>query len=79
MFIPFIYCLCLFALGIIVSEPFVEDFQDQLFDESQFLSEDQQGKCPFTILRLSSLDSIDVELYDRSKRCATFARLTSVD
>jgi hypothetical protein len=61
MFIAFIYCLCLFALGTIVPEPFVEDFQEQAFDESQFLFEDQQGKCPMTILCLCSLYSIDVE------------------
>jgi hypothetical protein len=46
MFVVIIYCLYLFALGTIVSEPFIGDFQDQPFDESQFLFEDQQGKCP---------------------------------
>jgi hypothetical protein len=40
MFVVFIYCLCLFALGTIVPELFVGDFQDQLFDESQFIFED---------------------------------------
>jgi hypothetical protein len=34
MFIAIIYCLYLFALGTIVPEPFIGDFQDQLFDES---------------------------------------------
>jgi hypothetical protein len=28
MFIAFIYCLSLFALGSVVPEPFVRDFQD---------------------------------------------------
>jgi hypothetical protein len=42
--LTFIYCLCLFALGNIVSEPFSEDFQDQDFDESQFFFVEQQGK-----------------------------------
>jgi hypothetical protein len=62
-----------------VSKPYIGDFQDQLFDKSQFLFEDQQHKCPLTILHLCYLYSIDVELDDRSMRCATFARLTSVD
>jgi hypothetical protein len=79
MFVAFIYFLCLFALGTVVLESFVGDFQDQFFDESQFLFEDQQGKCPLTILRLCSLCSVDVELHDRSKHRTTFARLTSVD
>jgi hypothetical protein len=52
MFVAIIYCLCLFALGIIVPEPFVGDLQDLPFDESQFLFEDQQGKCRLINLRL---------------------------
>jgi hypothetical protein len=70
MFIAFIYCLCLFALGTIVLEPFVEDFQEQAFDESQFLFEDQQGKCPMTILYLCSLYSVDVEFLRINKASA---------
>jgi hypothetical protein len=46
MLVAFIYCLCLFALGIVVLEPFSEDFQDQAFEESQFFFAEQQGKCP---------------------------------
>jgi hypothetical protein len=34
MFVAFIYCLCLFELGTVVSEPFAGDFQEQAFDES---------------------------------------------
>jgi hypothetical protein len=79
MFVAFIYCLGWFALGTIVPEPYIGDFQDQLFDESQFLFEDQQGKCPLTNVLPCSLYSVDVELHDRSKHCATFAMLTSVD
>jgi hypothetical protein len=41
MFVAFIHCLCLFAFGTVVSELFIEDFQEQAFDESQFLFEDQ--------------------------------------
>jgi hypothetical protein len=52
MFVAFIYCLCLLVLGTIVLELFVEDFQEQVFDESQFLFEVQQAKCPFTVLHL---------------------------
>jgi hypothetical protein len=52
MFVAFIYYLWLLALGSIVPEPFVEDFQEQAFDESQFLFVEQQGKCPLTILCL---------------------------
>jgi hypothetical protein len=36
-------------------EPFIADFQEQAFDESQFLFEDRQGKYPLTILCLCSL------------------------
>jgi hypothetical protein len=36
--------MCLFALGNIVSGPFIEDFQDQAFEESQFFFAEQQGK-----------------------------------
>jgi hypothetical protein len=66
MFVVFIYCLFLFALGTIVLEPFVGHFQEEVFDESQFLFEDQQGKCPLNILCLCSIYSIDVDLHDRS-------------
>jgi hypothetical protein len=52
MFVAIIYCLCLFVLGTVVPEPFVGDFQDLPFDESQFLFEDQQGKCPLINLYL---------------------------
>jgi hypothetical protein len=52
MFVAFIYYLWLLALGSIVPEPFAEDFQEQAFDESQFLFVEQQGKCPLTILCL---------------------------
>jgi hypothetical protein len=44
----FIVCV-LIALGTIVLEPITEDFQEQVFDESQFLFVEQQGKCPLTI------------------------------
>jgi hypothetical protein len=37
MFVAFIYCLCLLALGTVVAELFAEDFQEQAFDESHFL------------------------------------------
>jgi hypothetical protein len=67
------------ALGTVVPEPFVGDFKDLLFDESQFLFEDHQGKCLLIILHLYSLFSVDVELHDRSKCCANFARITSID
>jgi hypothetical protein len=67
------------ALGNVVLEPFVGDFQDLLFDESQFLFKDWQGKCPLIILHICPLYSIDVELYDSSKHCATFTRITSID
>jgi hypothetical protein len=46
MFVAFIYCLYLFAIGNIVLEPFSEDFQDQVFEESQLFFADQQGKLP---------------------------------
>jgi hypothetical protein len=49
MFVAIIYCSCLFVVGTVVLEPFIEDFQDHLFDESQFLLVDQQGKCPLII------------------------------
>jgi hypothetical protein len=49
MFVAIIYCLCLFVLGTIVLELFIGDFHDLLFDESQFLFEDQHGKCPLII------------------------------
>jgi hypothetical protein len=52
MLVAIIYCLCLFALGTVVPEPFIGDFQDLLIDESQFLFEDQQSKCPLINLRL---------------------------
>jgi hypothetical protein len=52
MFVATIYCFCLFALGTVVLDPFVGDFQDLPFDESQFLFEDQQGKCPLISLHL---------------------------
>jgi hypothetical protein len=48
MFTTIIF-LCLFALGTVVLEPFIGDFQDLLFDESQFLFKDQQGKCHLII------------------------------
>jgi hypothetical protein len=67
------------ALGTIVLEPFVGDFQDKLFDESQFFFEDQRGKCPMIIFTHIHISSVDVELHHRSKRSATFARLTLVD
>jgi hypothetical protein len=34
----------LLALGTVVLEPFVEDFQEQAFDEFQFHFVEQQGK-----------------------------------
>jgi hypothetical protein len=46
MFVAFIYCLCLFLLGNVVLESFVGDFQEQAFDESKFLFEDQQAPPP---------------------------------
>jgi hypothetical protein len=46
MFVALIDCLCCFALGNIVPEPFSEDFQDQAFEESQLFFMDQQGKLP---------------------------------
>jgi hypothetical protein len=46
MFIAFIYCLWLFALGNVVPEPFNDDFHDQAFEESQHFFTDQQGKLP---------------------------------
>jgi hypothetical protein len=49
MFVAIICCLCLFALGTIVPEPFIADYQVLLFDESHFLFEGQQGKCPMII------------------------------
>jgi hypothetical protein len=52
MFVAFIYCLCLLALGTVVPVAFIEDFQEQAFDEPLFLFEEQQGKCPLTILHL---------------------------
>jgi hypothetical protein len=54
MFVAFIYCLCLFALGTVVTDPFFGGFQEQAFDESPFLFGEQQGKCSLTILRISS-------------------------
>jgi hypothetical protein len=36
MFVAFIDCCVCLVLGNIVSEPFVEDFQNQAFEESQF-------------------------------------------
>jgi hypothetical protein len=44
MFVAFVYCLCLFALGNVVPEPFSEDFHDQAFEESQLFFVDQEGK-----------------------------------
>jgi hypothetical protein len=41
MFVAFIYYLSLLALGTVVPEPFTEDFQEQEFDESQFLFGEQ--------------------------------------
>jgi hypothetical protein len=52
MFVAIIYCLCLFALGTVVPELFIGDFHDLLIEESQFLFEDQQSKCPFINLLL---------------------------
>jgi hypothetical protein len=54
-----------------VPEPFFEDFQDQAFEESQFFLAEQQGKsldhfAPTTF----SIYSVEIELRDRSKRCA---------
>jgi hypothetical protein len=46
MLVAFIYCLCSFALGNIVPEPFSKDFQDQAFKESQFFFAEQQGMLP---------------------------------
>jgi hypothetical protein len=46
MFVAFVYCLWLYALGNIVPELFSKDFQDQAFKESQLFFVDQQGKLP---------------------------------
>jgi hypothetical protein len=51
MLVVFIGCVLL-ALGTIVPEPFAKDFQDQAFDEFQFLFVKQHGKCPLTSLYL---------------------------
>jgi hypothetical protein len=67
------------VLGTVLPESFLGGFQDLLFDESQSLFEDQQGKCLLIISRLYSLYFVGVELHDRSKCCATFARLTGID
>jgi hypothetical protein len=40
MFVAFIYCLCLLALGTVVPVAFIEDFQEQAFDEPLFLFEE---------------------------------------
>jgi hypothetical protein len=48
MFVALIDCLCCFALGNIVPEPFSEDFQDQAFEESQLFFMVQQGKLTWT-------------------------------
>jgi hypothetical protein len=39
-------CLCGFALGNTVPEPFFEDLQDEAFEESQLFFADSQGKSP---------------------------------
>jgi hypothetical protein len=52
MFVAIIYSLCLFVLGTIMPEPFIGDFLDLPFDESQFLFKDQQGKYPLINLCL---------------------------
>jgi hypothetical protein len=69
MFVAFLYCLCLLALGTIVPESFIEDFQEQ-------------GKAgapwPFCAYDPSHY-SVEVELHDRSKRYANFARPTRID
>jgi hypothetical protein len=51
MFDAFIGCVLL-ALGTVVLGTFAEDFQEQAFEEFQFLFAEQQGKCPLTILHL---------------------------
>jgi hypothetical protein len=66
MFVKFIYCLWLFALGNFVLEPFSEDFQDQAFMESQLFFVDQQGKLPWICWTYEySLYSVEFELRDR--------------
>jgi hypothetical protein len=55
-----------------VPEPFFKDFQDQAFEESQFLFADQQGSylehiAPIIIF---SIYSIELELHDRKVRFA---------
>jgi hypothetical protein len=39
-------------LGTVLLEPFIEDFQEQEFDEFPFLFAEQHDKCPLTILCL---------------------------
>jgi hypothetical protein len=63
-----------------VPVPFFEDFPDHALEESQFF---------FTENKASALDHfapitfpiyfVEIELHDRSKRCANFARPTRID
>jgi hypothetical protein len=39
-------CMCLLAIGNVVSELLFEVLQDQTFEESQLFFADQQGKSP---------------------------------
>jgi hypothetical protein len=43
--IVFIWSMVCFALGNSVLKPLFEDFQEQVFEESEVFLSEQQGKC----------------------------------
>jgi hypothetical protein len=44
--IVFIWSIVCFVLGNTVLEPLFEDFQEQVFEESEVFLSGKQGKCP---------------------------------
>jgi hypothetical protein len=42
----YLFVYCVLALGNSMPETLFEDFQEQVFDESEVLFSEQQGKCP---------------------------------
>jgi hypothetical protein len=45
-YIVFIWSIVCFALGNFVPEQLFEDFQQQVFEESEVFFSGKQGKCP---------------------------------
>jgi hypothetical protein len=42
----YLFVYCVLVLGNFVPEPLFEDFQEQVFEESEVFFSGQQGKCP---------------------------------